>query len=112
MNSNPEKPPEPNRWKPGQSGNPKGRPKSKPITAALKALLDKDDGKALKALAAVAVREALSGNFRYAKEILERIDGKVVEPIDLKADVNVQELPGATEEELAVLAKLRDGPED
>jgi len=109
MNSNPKPPPEPNRWKPGQSGNPKGRPKDKPITAALRELMDRNDGEAIKALAAVALKNALKGDFRFAKEILERVDGKVAEQLDLNADVN-NTFDGLSAAELAVISKMRGGP--
>jgi hypothetical protein len=99
-------------WKPGQSGNPNGRPKSKPITDAIKALLDKDDGKALNAIAAVAVREALGGNYRYTKEILDRVEGKALEMLDVTTDgQSLNEHEHLTPEELAFVNKNRGGPE-
>ena len=96
-------------WKKGESGNPKGRPKDKPITAALRELMDRNDGEAIKALAAVALKNALKGDFRFAKEILERIDGKVAEQLDLNADVN-NTFDGLSAAELAVISKMRGGP--
>ena len=98
-------------WKPGQSGNPKGRLKQKPMTDALKALMDKDDGAAIKVLIQKAYDEAKGGDFRYFKEIMDRIDGKVIEQIELNADVNVQELPGLTAKDLTKLGEGHDGPE-
>ena len=35
----------------------------------------------MEALAEIMIREALRGDFRFAKEILERIDGKVPDRI-------------------------------
>jgi hypothetical protein len=76
-------PPAEHQFAPGQSGNPNGRPKSRPIAAALSDLADKNDGEALKALAAVCWDRALRGDFRFAKELMERIDGKVLTEMDL-----------------------------
>lgn len=98
-------------WKPGQSGNPNGRPKSKPMTDELKTLLSQDKGADFTAILKRAITEAKSGDFRYFKEIIERIDGKVIEQIDLTADVNVQDLPGLTKLDLAKLGEDHDGPE-
>ena len=108
-------------WKPGQSGNPRGRPKERPIAAELKKLAaeqikvsagGKDiEGSRLELLARVAWGKAMKGDFRFVKELLERIDGKVIEQIDLTADVNVQDLPGLTEKDLAKLGEDHDGPE-
>ena len=76
-------PPPEHQFPPGQSGNPAGRPRSRPIASAIKELLDKDDAQAIKALAAVCVQRALKGDFRFAKELLERVDGKVLEELAL-----------------------------
>ncbi len=100
-------------WKPGQSGNPAGRPKNKPITAALKDLLDKNDGEAIKALASVALKNALKGDFRYAKEILDRIDGKVMDQLDVTTDGQaIADYPGLNATQRNKLADMEDGPEE
>ena len=62
---------------PGRSGNLKGRPKGSSITARLLKILENDDGKVAEAIAQVIIREALKGRFRFIKEILDRVDGKV-----------------------------------
>jgi hypothetical protein len=112
MNKDIAKPGEPHRWKKGESGNPAGRPKSKPITAALKAMLDKDDGKAIKAVAAKALQMALKGDFRYYKEMMERIEGKVTESIDVTSNnVNIDATPGLSNAQRDKLAEFEDGPE-
>jgi Mg/Co/Ni transporter MgtE len=70
----------------GQSGNPAGRPKSEPtITPWLKRLLaDKRDGKTrAEHVAEQLVSMAESGDQLAIKTLLERIDGKVLEQIDL-----------------------------
>ena len=69
-------------FKPGNNMNPNGRPKSRPIAAAIRELLDADEGSKLKKIARVAVDNASDGDFRFAKEIMERIDGKVADKIE------------------------------
>ena len=70
-------------WLPGQSGNPGGQPKGKRITTLIREALEREhEGKrVVEALAEIMIREALRGDFRFAKEILERIDGKVPDRI-------------------------------
>ena len=67
-------------WKPGESGNPGGRPKGTgSITSYLRRLLKekKGDKEIAELLAQKAVQLAGKGEFRFLKEILERTDGKV-----------------------------------
>jgi hypothetical protein len=66
-------------WLPGKSGNPGGQPKGKRLTTLLRDALDREhNGKAIaEIIAEVIVREALKGDYRFVKEIMERIDGKV-----------------------------------
>jgi hypothetical protein len=79
------KPPEATRFRPGVSANPGGRPKGRSLTARLRDLLDRNEigGKPLKdgkqvadLVAEMIIRCALQGDFRFAKEILDRVDGK------------------------------------
>lgn len=79
-------PPEEHRWKPGQSGNPKGRPKGRSITAVLRDMLDDDavdtQGKKQKVKRAVAgalLRRALGGDVKAIREVLDRTEGRVKE---------------------------------
>ena len=74
-------------WKPGQSGNPKGRPKGKSVTNQLRKLLDEGlEGKDLAdAMAKAAYKHAMKGDFRFWNAIVERIEGKV--PDKLEADI-------------------------
>jgi hypothetical protein len=81
-------PPKPHRFKPGQSGNPNGRPKSKPITAAIKKLLDKNDGAALLAIAAASIEKASEGDHRHLKEILDRVEGKVLDKVEHSGNIH------------------------
>jgi len=74
-------PPEHSRWPKGVSGNPGGRPK-KTLTAALEAELELRP-ELLKALIQKGIKKALEGDFRYWKELYDRLDGKVPTPVDL-----------------------------
>lgn len=89
------------RWKPGQSGNPKGGPKGRftSLTSLLRKVLDEKqllrepvpNGQTVAELfVEVLIKLALQGNSTIAKEIIDRIDGKqAVEPavpeVDLEA---------------------------
>lgn len=74
-------------WKPGQSGNPKGRPKGRRLTDILREALDSQEigGVPIEGgerVADVFVRAVLghavqSGNASIIKEIFDRIDGRV-----------------------------------
>jgi hypothetical protein len=78
-------PPPEHRFKPGQSGNPGGRPKSKLLTQAYRELLEQVDPKERKTLAEIlarkAVQQALKGNLAALKEITDRTEGKSVQPL-------------------------------
>lgn len=74
-------PPVEYQFKPGQSGNPGGRPKgSRSITAIIQRMLDAGDdtNNIAEKLAKCGLLSAES-DFRYWKEIVERIDGKVAD---------------------------------
>jgi hypothetical protein len=73
------------RWKPGQSGNPGGRPKGESITARLRAVLEKEhNGRVLMDLLAERLaKEALAGKFPFLKEVLDRLDGRVAERVNV-----------------------------
>jgi hypothetical protein len=77
-------------FKPGQSGNPSGRPKKKPITEMYERILN--DPKAIAALEK-AVKKALSkGQMAMVlqlKEMTDRVEGKVTQPIEADISVNL-----------------------
>jgi len=79
-------PPKDTRWKPGQSGNPKGRPpKNLSITSLVKEKLEQEgpEGKTNAELIADAIIElAVSGDLSAIKELLDRTDGKVIDRTD------------------------------
>jgi|SRR5581483_1679270 len=64
------------RFKPGESGNPSGRPKRRPIAELLFAELERNNFAALRAIVRRAIAEAKKGNFDYYRDIRETIDGK------------------------------------
>jgi Family of unknown function (DUF5681) len=68
-------------WQPGQSGNPGGRPRKKPITEALIELLAEIPPGKKKENARLLAEKLLSmargGSVAAAHEILNRIEGKV-----------------------------------
>jgi hypothetical protein len=70
-------------FQPGQSGNPNGRPKSKPFKKALSEALKaaEDDSEILQAVALALVAKAREGDVPAIKEIADRLDGKVTQPI-------------------------------
>lgn len=87
-NPNPEPHPENLRpFPPGVSGNPGGRPKSKPITDRLRDRLERparealrlDDGATLADVIALRMAKAAAeGDFKYVRELLDRVEGKPV----------------------------------
>ena len=72
-------------FKPGQSGNPGGRPKSKQITQAYQELLETVDRKSGKTWAQIIaeniVKEALNNNLAAVKEITDRTEGKAAQAV-------------------------------
>ena len=70
-------------FQPGQSGNPNGRPKSKPFKNALQEALKAagDDEDMLNAVALALVKKAKEGDVPAIKELADRLDGKVTQPI-------------------------------
>lgn len=80
-NPNPSPPPVSGRWKPGQSGNPSGRPKKKPLTEALQRVLAKLNDEELETLCRPYIEKLASGDVAALKEVADRVEGKVPNPI-------------------------------
>jgi hypothetical protein len=75
-------------WQPGQSGNPGGRPKKKPVTDLYEEMLqDPEFVDSVRAAIVSAVRKGSMAMVLQLKEMTERVEGKVVTPIE--ADVTV-----------------------
>lgn len=73
-------PPREGRWKPGQSGNPGGRPKWKPLTQALQELID-ERPELMRELAKSLVVKAGKGDVSAFNTIFDRLEGKVAQSI-------------------------------
>ena len=84
-------------WKPGQSGNPGGRPKKRPITELYEELLN--DGATVNAIRAAILRNIKAGKNAFVpllREMADRVDGKVTQPIA----ATVTDLSQFTDDEL------------
>jgi alkylation response protein AidB-like acyl-CoA dehydrogenase len=75
----------PHRFKKGQSGNPKGRPKLPDISEALAKVLaeEKDGVTALEATLRALRAKATKGDVRAAEALLDRAFGKAVQRTDV-----------------------------
>jgi hypothetical protein len=72
-------------WKPGQSGNPAGRPKSKTISEEMRELLaetDLDGQTVGRVVAAMIVGSAKKGSLEAARELLDRTEGKARQTVE------------------------------
>src|SRR5664279_3842241 len=78
----------PYRYKPGQSGNPSGRPKGL-IGAALFKQLRKSGGKDLELIIAGIISSARKGDAKAFSTIRDSIDGRPAQSIDLAGEVSV-----------------------
>lgn len=89
-------------WKPGQSGNPSGRPKRQPISDAYRKIADKpfhEKTKARKQRNATFAEHAahqqflraIDGDTRAITEIREAIEGKATQRIELAPDLETVE---------------------
>ena len=70
-------------WQPGQSGNPSGRPKKKPITDLFEELMSDPELVAqFKTAIANSIKKGGMAGVMYMKEAADRLEGKVTQPID------------------------------
>lgn len=67
------------RWKPGQSGNPSGRPKSKPFTDALSKIFTEAE---CLAVAKALAKKARKGSLAHFQEAANRIEGPVQREVE------------------------------
>jgi hypothetical protein len=86
-------------FRPGQSGNPSGRPKGQSVTACIRELLKqtKLDSYRLPAgkrvmdvVAEVILKAALRGEHRYVETLLDRVEGRATLPIAAEGDVTIK----------------------
>jgi hypothetical protein len=80
-------------FKPGQSGNPNGRPRKALLSDALRrqlaiALPGMSERTQAEAIAAALIREAIDGNVQAAREIGDRTEGKPAQAIALDLEVS------------------------
>jgi hypothetical protein len=78
------------RFKPGQSGNPGGRPKTAPLSQACRELLadsvpnDREGRTYAQAIAQTLGEKALAGDIRAAQELADRAEGKARQSIEIE----------------------------
>lgn len=82
-------------FQPGQSGNPNGRPKSKPFREALDRAIKSaneagEEGLSLDDIAKALLVKAKTGDVPAIKELAERYDGKVAQAIENGEDGPLQ----------------------
>lgn len=78
------------KWKKGQSGNPSGRKKgSVSLVESLKKHLARHP-EDVERIIAMLVKQGMIGNMTATKEMLERIDGRVVETHKLEGDIPIK----------------------
>ena len=117
----PGRPPKHTQFKPGQSGHPEGMPPGiRSLTKILREQVEgesvtiKVDGKAVtvateEALIKAAIRKAISGDFRFWKEIYDRLDGPIQQRIALEAFRSAESEAGTEEELQERKRKLLEG---
>ena len=71
-------------WRPGQSGNPGGRPKRKPITEALEKVFTPEQ---CLAVAQALLKQAKKGSISHVQEAANRLEGKVESSDELAGGV-------------------------
>lgn len=96
-------PPKEYQWKPGQSGNPKGRPKGTTITEQLLKLADgvpEGEEKPRALLAAEKAWElAMAGDDKLLKILLDRMEGPVKQIIEAQVEQAIKAIDkGAAED--------------
>jgi hypothetical protein len=75
---------------PGQSGNPSGRPKKKPISDLYEEILN--DPEEMAKIRAAVVKSLTKGNMAMVlqlREMTDRVEGKVTQPIEHSGEVTL-----------------------
>lgn len=90
QNGKPVRGDEATRWKPGQSGNPGGRPKRTPLADACREVLsekvpgDANDRTNARAIAEKLVAMAIAGDIRAIQEVGDRGEGRARQSIEIE----------------------------
>jgi hypothetical protein len=88
-------------WKPGQSGNLRGRPKKRLLDDALEDLLASNDAEVARDVAAALVKRARKGDVRAIQLIAERTQGKPMRAVEISGpDGGALEIDHMTDEQL------------
>lgn len=77
------------KWQPGQSGNPGGRPKRKPLTDLYEEMLN--DPELIQVIHGAVKKAVSKGQMAMVlqlKEMAERVEGKVTQPIDAELTIS------------------------
>ena len=95
-------------WRPGQSGNPGGRPKKKLIDDALEELLSANDSELAVLIAHKLLAKAKRGELKAIQLIAERVEGKPKAKMEISAalDGNVDVRSMTLEEIDAEIARI------
>lgn len=75
---------------PGQSGNPSGRPKKRPISEIYERIMENPENVGL--IEAAVLKTILAGKMAAQltlKEMAERIEGKVTQPVDVNGELTL-----------------------
>ena len=75
-----------NRWKPGESGNPTGRPSTKPFTDAIRKVVEKNPH-IPERIAEKFLAKAILGSTWHFNAMADRVEGKPTENVEMKIDV-------------------------
>ena len=83
------------KWKPGQSGNPAGRPKSRPFNDALRAEIKaaENDPEILRSVAKALLEKALSGDVAAINALGDRLDGKPINCVLMPLKTALSDMP-------------------
>jgi hypothetical protein len=88
-------------WKPGQSGNPGGRPKRRLIDEALEELLLSNDSELALAIAKKLLARAKTGEIKAIQLVAERVQGRPKRHLELSGpDGGPLDIRNMTDEEL------------
>lgn len=75
----------------------KNASKNRPITDAIRRALLADDGKKARELAEALVKRAIEQSDTAAKEVLERVDGKVSQDVEHSGEITLTLSPADAE---------------